>query len=382
MRICSPQLGISLDATLGGEVYDREILTRLAVLGAEVEAILPAGLPCPQVSNLWVTRVPLRRGYRWFVSNPVFVPYIAQVYRRRPFDLLRVHSLRFTGPAALVARRLLRLPVPVVAHHHHVERDRWTNHVDRRVARRCDLIITGSRFARQQLISELGVAPDRIEVVYNGVGQVYRSLPRDEKIAARLGVAGRKVLLYLGSLKPRKNLGVLLQAFRRVLRERKYAHGVHLLLAGRGESEAALRRQTLQLGLEGAVHFAGFVPEEEKVAWYNLADIFVFPSRLEGFGLAAAEAMACGKSVVASRAGALPEVVADSETGILCDPDDPADFARAILRLLEDPSLAEKMGKAGLARAKRLFQWDETARRPLAIYEEAVREWGKGRRRA
>jgi len=108
----------------------------------------------------------------------------------------------------------------------------------------------------------------------------------------------------------------------------------------------------------------------------------VFPSRLEGFGLAAAEAMACGKSVVASRAGALPEVVADSETGILCDPDDPADFARAILRLLEDPSLAEKMGKAGLARAKRLFQWDETARRTLAIYEEAVREWGKGRRRA
>ena len=378
MRICSPQLGISPEATLGGEVYDREILTRLAALGAKVEAILPAGLPCPQVSNLRVTRVPLRRGYRWFVSNLVFVPYIAQVYRRQPFDLLRVHSLRFTGPAALVARRLLRLPVPVVAHHHHVERGRWTNHVDRRVALRCDLIITGSRFAQRQLISELGVAPERVEVVYDGVGQAYRSLPRDDELAARLGVAGRKVLLYLGSLKPRKNLGVLLEALRLVLRERKYVHGVQLLLAGRGESEAALRRQTLRLGLGGAVSFAGFVPEGEKVAWYNLADIFVLPSRLEGFGLVAAEAMACGKPVVASRAGALPEVVADSETGILCDPDDPADFARAILRLLEDPSLAEKMGKAGLARVKRLFQWDETARRTLELYQDVVQLWREG----
>ena len=375
MRICSPQLGISPEATLGGEVYDREILTRLAGLGAEVEAILPAGLPCPQVSNLRVTRVPLRRGYRWFVSNPVFVPYIAQVYRRRPFDLLRVHSLRFTGPAALAARHLLGLPVPVVAHHHHVEWDRWTNHVDQRVARRCDLIITGSRFARRQLISELGVGPERVEVVHNGVRRAYRSLPRDDELAARLGVAGRKVLLYLGSLKPRKNLGVLLEAFRLVLRERKHAHGVHLLLAGRGESEEALQRKAMQLGLQGAVSFAGFVPEGEKVAWYNLADIFVLPSRLEGFGLVAAEAMACGKPVVASRAGALPEVVADSETGILCDPDDPADFARAIVMLLEHPSLADAMGRAGLARVKSLFQWDETARRTLELYEEAVRRW-------
>lgn len=314
MRICSPQLGISPEATLGGEVYDREILTRLVGLGVEVQVILPAGLPCPQVANLRIVRVPLRRGYRWFVSNPVFVPYVATAYRRRPFDLLRVHSLRFTGPAALVARRLFGLPVPVVAHHHHLDRDRWTNHVERRVAHGCDLIITGSQFARQQLIAELGVSPERVKVVHYGVGEGYGPLPPDQKLATRLGVTGRKVLLYLGSLKPRKNLPLLLEAFRLVLRERR---DIRLILAGRGESEEALRGQATQLGLEDDVYFGGFVPEAEKVAWYNLADVFVFPSRLEGFGLVAVEAMACAKPVVASRAGALPEVVADGETGLV-----------------------------------------------------------------
>ncbi len=372
MRICSPQLGLSPGATLGGEVYDREILVRLAGLGVQTGVILPAGLPCPQVPDLHVTRVPLRRGYRWFVSNLVFPPYIGRAYRRQPFDLLRVHSLRFTGPAALAARRLYGLPVPIVAHHHHVDRDRWTNHLERRVVQRCDMIITGSQFARQQLVSELGTPAERIRMVYYGVSPAYHPLPRDKGLAARLALADRRVLLYLGSLKARKNLPVLLRALRLVLQERD---DVLLLLAGRGESEAALRQQTAELGLEGAVHFAGFVPEAAKVAWYNLADVFVLPSRLEGFGLVAAEAMACGKPVVASRAGSLPEVIAAGETGILCDPDDAGAFARAILRLLAEPSVADKMGQAGLERARRLFQWDESARRTLALYEEAVRRW-------
>ena len=105
MCICSPQLALSPEATLGGEVYDREILTRLAGLGVEIELLLPAGLPCPEVRNLRVTRLPLRRGLRWFISNLVFLPYIGRVYWQRPFDLLRVHSLRFTGPAALALCR-------------------------------------------------------------------------------------------------------------------------------------------------------------------------------------------------------------------------------------------------------------------------------------
>jgi glycosyltransferase involved in cell wall biosynthesis len=359
MRICSPQLRLSPEATLGGEVYDREILTRLADLGVEVEVILPAGLPHPQAPNLRFTHPPLKRGYRWFVSNPLFVPYIGRAYRNQPFDLLRVHSLRFTGPGALAARRLYRLPVPIAAHHHHVDRDSWTDLIERRIVRYCDMIVTVSQFARQQLISQLDAPAEQIRVVYNGVGSSIRPLPRDERLAAQWGATDRRVLLYLGSLKPRKNLPVLLQALRMVLQERD---DVCLLVVGQGESEADLQRQVRSLGLERAVCFVGRVPEAEKVAWYNLADVFVLPSLLEGFGLAAAEAMACGKPVVASRAGGLPEVVADGITGMLCNPEAPVEFAQAILRLLGNRSVAKAMGEAGRERVERLFRWEGAAR--------------------
>ena len=372
MRICSPQVRLSPEATLGGEVYDREILKRLAGLGAQVEVILPAGLPHPQAPNLTFTHPPLRRGYRWFVSNPVFVPYIGKVYHKQPFDLLRVHSLRFTGPAALAARRLYRLPVPIVAHHHHVNRDSLTDQLERRVVQRCDMIITGSHFAREQVIAELGTPPQRVKVTRYGVDQKYRPLPRDEQLADRWGVRNRRLLLYLGSLKPRKNLPVLLRAMHLVLQERD---DTCLLIAGSGESEGALKHQTDSLGLEDAVRFLGFVPEAEKVALYNLADLFVLPSRLEGFGLAAVEAMACAKPVIASRAGSLPEVVTDGETGMLCDPREPSEFAAAILHLLLKRPLADAMGQAGRERVSRLFQWDESARQVMALFEEAIRSW-------
>jgi len=344
----------------------------MAALGAEIEVVLPAGLPYPHVPGLRITRSPLRRGYRWFVSNPLFIPYIGRVHRERPCDVLRVHSLRFTGGAALIARRLYGLPAPVIAHHHHVDRDRWTDRIERRVAQQCDMIITGSEFSRQQICSALAVDPERVEVVHYGVSKAFGPQPSDEGLAAEWGISDRPVLLYLGSLKARKNLPTLLAALAKVRRE---SGDAHLVLLGQGDQAQTLQRQAQALGLTEYVRFVGFVPEADKVRWYNLADIFVLPSRLEGFGLAAAEAMACGKPVVASRSASLPEVVAHGETGLLCDPDDPDDFAQAIMRLLRDRELAAGMGQAGRDRVRRFFQWDQSVRRTLALYEEAVQAW-------
>ena len=372
MRICSPQLGLSPESALGGEVYDRELLTRLAQRHVEIDVILPAGLPFPELASLEVTHIPLRRGYRWFVSNLIFPWYIRQAYRKEPFDLLRVHSLRFTGPAALASRRLFGLSVPIVAHHHHLDLDRWSGLVERRVARRVDRVITGSQFSKQQLSNELDVLPQQIEVVYYGVSCAYRPLAKDQALAERLGVLDKRVLLYLGGLLQRKNLPLLLQALRLVRQEHQ---DVVLLLVGRGEGEAGLRRLTGQLELADCVRFAGFVPEDEKIAWYNLADVFVFPSKLEGFGLAPAEAMSCAKPVVASRAGALPEVVANGETGVLCDSDDPVDFANAIGRLLEEPALARQMGESGRERVESMFRWERSVSRTLEIYREVLQRW-------
>ncbi|MCI0574647.1 MAG: glycosyltransferase family 4 protein [Chloroflexi bacterium] len=366
MRICSPQLGLSPQAALGGEVYDRELLTRLAGLGADVDVLLPAGQPYPPVTGLHVTFLPLRRGYRWFISNPLLVHYIGRAYRRQPFDVLRVHSLRFTGLAALWARRLYHLPVPIMAHHHHLDRDRWTGQVERRVAQAVDRLITGSHFARQQLVRELKVSGDKIAVVYYGVADHYRPGPAGEMIGRQLNPFGGPILLHVGSLKPRKNLPALLEAFASVL---PHFPKARLVLVGRGPGKSVLQAQARQLGLAPAVYFAGFVSEEDKLAYYQSATLVVSPSLLEGFGFAVAEAMACGRPVVATQAGSLPELVADGETGLLAPAGDAAALSQAILRLLRDEELARRMGQAGAARVDALFRWDRAARLTWQQYE-------------
>jgi glycosyltransferase involved in cell wall biosynthesis len=122
------------------------------------------------------------------------------------------------------------------------------------------------------------------------------------------------------------------------------------------------------------VHPLGGISEEEKVRLLNWAEVFLFPSRREGFGMAAAEAMACGTPVVAARAGGLPEVVEDGKTGFLCDPEDAEAFATAVDRLLKDPALARRMGEAGRRRVLERFSWESAGARILEIYERAAAE--------
>lgn len=371
MRVCSPQLGLAPGSSLGGEVYDVETLTRMAAKGVAVEALLPAGLPCASLPGGEVTRLPLRRGYRWFVSNPLFVPTIGAAYRRTPFDVLRVHSLRFTGPAALAARRLYRLPVPIIAHHHHVDPDRWTDRVDRRAGRGADLVITGSRFAREQALATLGLDPERVAVVYYGVDDRYAPMAPDEAVRAEYGLADRWLLLHVGSLSARKNLGALLRAFRAVYRA---VPAARLVLVGRGPEEETLRALARDLGVAEAVVWAGYVSDARKRALYGLADIYCSASRMEGFGLAVAEAMACGVPVVSTAVGSIPEVVADGETGLLVASDDADALANAILRL-RDGDLARRLAGAGIARVNARFRWDRCVDETLAFYGQTLATW-------
>lgn len=372
MRICSPQLGLSPQATLGGEVYDRETLMQLAARGVSCDIILPVGAAVPDaVPNWQLTRVPLRRGYRWFVSNPLFVPYIGRVYRKRPFHLLRVHSLRFTGLAALWARSLYHLPVPIVMHHHHLEPDRWTNHVDRRAALRADLIITVSQFAKEQLVSAFDLNPEKVAVVYNGVNETYKPVTPMEKSALRsqFGLGENLLLLHVGSFIPRKNLHFLIQSFQVVVNRFPTAK---LLLVGRGPQKTGLAQLVQALGITEQVQFLGHLSENEKIKAYQMADLLVSSSKMEGFGLAVAEAMACGLPVIAGRAGALPEVISDQETGILVPANDQDAFVEAICDLLPNQSRAQRMGQAGHKCVNNHFRWHITANQTEVYYRKVL----------
>ncbi len=371
MIICSPHVSIAPESSSGGEVYEREVLKHLALRGVRVDLILPGRAPCwTDVPNWHVHRTWLPKGFRWYISNLVFPPYIKRVYDRQPFDLLRVHSLRFVGPAALWARRRYRLPVPVVAHHHHVDRN-WLNPlIERRIVKACDLVTTDSQFSREQLARELQVDTGHVAVIYAGIARKFEPQPKDEQLVAELGLRGYKVLLFLGGLKRRKNVGLLLEVFCSVVTE--MGDRVRLLIAGSGSEEKTLHRRARHLGIADKVIFAGYVPEADKMRFYNLADVYVHPSSLEGFGMTPGEAMSCSKPVVATAVGSLPEVIVDGETGFLVPLGDRQRFAERIVTLLQNESLARQFGEAGRRRVEALFRWDMVAQRLEGLYQQVL----------
>ena len=371
MRICSPHCGIAPESGSGGEVYERDLLKDLAALGAECHILLARGKPYERdVAGWTVHPVWPPKGLRWYVTPFVWPRAIKRVWDVQPFDLLRAHSVRFVGPAALLARRRYRLPVPVVTHHHHLDPSPLNPVIEKRVLEVSDRVITDSEFARRQLANELGVTTDHVTVVYCGVGPKYAPGRKDGALLARYGLDGKQVLLCLGPLIRRKNPFFLLEAFAEI--RRAAPAPVALVWVGAGPLRRELDAFAERLGVSGAVVFTGYVPEAEKVAVINLADVFVFPSLLEGFPLAPQEAMSCGKPVVAFRVASLPEMIEEGRSGFLVEKNDRSAFVDRVLQLLRDRALCASFGAAAAERVDRNFRWDLTVRQVLKVYQEVV----------
>jgi glycosyltransferase involved in cell wall biosynthesis len=144
------------------------------------------------------------------------------------------------------------------------------------------------------------------------------------------------------------------------------------MLIGEGPMRKEIERRASAAGLRDAVILTGRLPEADKVATINLADVFVFSSILEGFALAPQEAMACAKPVVAQAVASLPETIDDGSSGFLVRAGDTEAFANRVTMLLGDDELRTRVGWVGADRVKRLFSWDQTVRSVLRIYGEAV----------
>jgi glycosyltransferase involved in cell wall biosynthesis len=378
MRICTPHCGLDTETRLGGEMYEIQVLREMAGRGIVFDILLarhkrhPAGVP-----NWAVHRLPIGRGLRWPVAALVLPPSIRRVYRATRFDVLRVHSLRYIGPAALAARSWYGVDVPIVAHHHHLDPS-WLNPIlEGRVMRAVERVIVGSEFARRQAAEELGVPAEKFAVVPYGVDRALAPGPKPEALARRLGVAGSPVALFLGSLEPRKNLAFLLDVWQEVARTRAEAK---LIVAGGGPLLGELQARVRASGIGPSVVFTGHVPAAEKLDYYRLADMLVFPSTMEGFGLVVAEAMSCGLPVLISNRGSLPELIVPAAGGLVADPTDREAFVRGILTLLGDATIRRRFGTANRERVERLFRWDVCAAATARVYEEVLEAWRARRR--
>jgi glycosyltransferase involved in cell wall biosynthesis len=233
-------------------------------------------------------------------------------------------------------------------------------------AKRAKAIIADSESTRQDILGILKLAPEKVTAVPLGVSDVYQPVRSPDALE---GVRSRyrlppKIILCVSELQARKNLPTLIRAYGRLVQQ-GLTHS--LVIAGRkGWLYEELFQAVQALNLSDRVIFTGYVTEQDLPLLYNSADVFVYPSLYEGFGLPVLEAMACGIPVVTSNVSSMPEITGDA--GLLVDPYDVDAMADAIRRAVVDREFHAELECKGLERAK-MFSWDRTAKETSAVYE-------------
>ncbi len=238
----------------------------------------------------------------------------------------------------------------------------------RRTARKARRIITVSEFSAREIQELYGIPPERIAVIYNGVSEEFRPVHDDQamgELRRRLGLPAGGFILFIGGANPRKNHRAFLQAAAQRLDR---LGGRPLVLVGDAVHRFGDYRETARsLGIDGRVLCTGRLSMPDIRLLYSHADLFVFPSLYEGFGMPVLEAMACGAPTITSNSTALPEVGGDA--AILVDPENAEKLGEAMVRVLEDEELRHTLKAKGLTRVKD-FSWDRAARATVEVYRE------------
>jgi glycosyltransferase involved in cell wall biosynthesis len=396
----------------GGQgVYVRHLSRGLADLGHEVEIF--SGQPYPEDVDprVRLTKVPSMDFFRepdpfrtprpgefrsavdvleyaltltgCFAEPLTFGLRASKILKRRTADFDIVHDNQSLGYGLLA---IMRRGMPLAATvHHPISRDRkvelaeattwrrrlsvarWYGFVpmQARVARRIPIVLAVAGTSAADSVADFDLDADQMRVVPLGVDtQLFA--PSEHRVPGR-------IVAIASADKPLKGVSHLLEAVAKVRTE----HDVHLELVSHLEPGGATERLIAELGIADAVHVVSGISDEELAALLASAEVTCVPSLYEGFSLPTVEAMSCGTPVVASRAGALPEVVGTDETGasecaLLVEPGDAEALATAIRTLMDAPDERARLGAAGRSRALERYSWTAVAEATVAAYVEAI----------
>jgi glycosyltransferase involved in cell wall biosynthesis len=237
-----------------------------------------------------------------------------------------------------------------------------------RSVKRATHVLADSQATKDDLIEWFGTPAEKITVLYSGVDARFVPIHNQAEIdhvCAKYQLP-QPFILSVGTLQPRKNYGRLIEAFAQIATARPH----HLVITGgKGWLYETIFEQVRRSGLEGRVHFPGFVDDADLPTLYSAADLFAYVSLYEGFGLPLLEAMACGTPVIGSNTSSLPEVI--GEVGLQVDPRSVDDIARALQQMIDQPELRERSIGLGLERA-RTFTWEKAAQELLVIYDQVA----------
>lgn len=239
-----------------------------------------------------------------------------------------------------------------------------------KIVPQCDGIITVSNFSKEDIMREFDYPGEKIFVTHLAPEDIYK--PKDKRFSKGLinklyGIEN-DYILYIGGFSPRKNIIGLIEAFSKLVL--KHKKDIKLVIAGKkGLSYERYRNRAESLGILDKVLFPGFIPIEHLPFLYSAAELFVYPSFYEGFGLPPVEAMACGTPVIASNTTSIPEIVGNN--ALLINPWDTEELFQAMLKTLEDSSLRESLITKGFIRSSEL-SWDKTALHTLKAYNKII----------
>lgn len=360
MKICTSIKGLlPNERETGAAVVDREFVRGALALGHEVCVVLPEGregfvadipgaaflISGKSASGLWGRLCRLRIACR----------QLLRVYRNQPDTVFRVNSF-FSSlleilPLLWVARGQLRLFVQF----HHRDDSRLRNAIARWIFSRAQLLICPSEAARMELLDLLGSNVPKVYCVYHGVDEKFffcrqisrQYLPNRQALPLNL--------LFVGHLEKRKNPRALLALAKKLHEE---GTEFELRIVGNGPEFCGLKKQCDGQPWAQTVSLLGEISDEAKLGEYAKADVFVFPSKQEGFGLVLCEAMAAGLPVLAYNTSAMPEIVSP-ETGYLVDVDDVSSMAKVIKSLSQDRPRLERISANAVKRAQINFDWSQ-----------------------
>ena len=371
------RVGIDYTAAIrqGGGIgrYARSLVRGLTKVGtAHSYRLLFAGGAPRDKDEKWppnfrLISLPLSDYWMTVLWQRLRVPLWADLFTG-PVDLF--HSPDFVLPPLRRAKSILTVHDLSFLRHPECYEAAFREYLESAVSRsvgRADLVLADSESTRQDLIELLAVDSSRVEVLYSGVEKRFHPIEDEVSLAGVREQYGlpERFILSVGTLQPRKNYERLIEAYGCLI-DRIDLDVMLVIAGGKGWLYERIFRRVDELGLSEKILFLGFFADDDLPTLYSLADLFVFPSLYEGFGLPPLEAMACGTPVVSSNASSLPEVVGGAAE--MVDPLDVDGLAEAMFRVLSEGDLRAEMVCKGLIRACQ-FTWEGAARDLLHYYQ-------------
>jgi glycosyltransferase involved in cell wall biosynthesis len=240
-----------------------------------------------------------------------------------------------------------------------------------KTAKNATLVVTISKYSVEKIRQYYGIDQSKVRIVPNGVDtEKFKPMDNSAALKRQFGLSNEKCVLFVGSLIPRKGLPFLVEAAKKIVKAQAQTK---FLIVGDGPLRNQLEKSLKTANLSENFVFLGKIKEDILPAVYNSADVFALPSIQEGQGIVLLEAQASGKPAVAFDIGGVNEAVCNGETGLLVKPKSSEELADAIVKILSDESLRQKMGDSGRKFISENFTWDICAQKMREIYEEALK---------